>query len=520
MIEHDDELKDLFRKKNLENEFPLDEQNWKTMSSFLKNEEKKKKRLLVYFSLLLLMFGLGGAWLFVQHTENTTEALTLTSERSATEKGVEKVRVMQHEHGKQASAPLQQKRKALKQQTVSKETSTIKNPEASPMKVQQPAPVHVQLSTKQAEQAIKNDLVKIERPKVEKKLESQTEKQTTLPAIQSSIPEKELLPERSKDQESALKSENKESATPFTSATKAADDKASEESPLVKEQVLTQINSSDKDPQDETSPLNLSPKEKTLPVAELITLPATDSLMPDVLALKTSTLPLEERDLVITAVVPTGDTTLPKAPPSHRIFFEAGINYMLGWKTTNKTEASGFNPLIGLQYYHDVTKRMGLSIGVQYTTIDHLSSTSHTSTTTRLKFGEEVDATIISALNMHYLLMPLKLNYSLSRNDFVCIGYTIAYLLNVQSRIETYSTRQDYSSVPVVSKAMGYTTGFNPYDGQITVCYRRRLYKELYVNGELFYGLRDIKNNVIYASDVFERACGFRLSIGINLWKK
>ena len=173
-----------------------------------------------------------------------------------------------------------------------------------------------------------------------------------------------------------------------------------------------------------------------------------------------------------------------------------------------------------IQGKSNISLTVGLSLGLMYTSINHLSATSHTSTTTRLKFGEEVDATVVTAQNMHYLLMPLKLNYSLSRNDFVCFGYTIAYLLDVDSKIETYSTRLNYASEPVVSKSRGYSKGFNPYDGQIAVLYRRRVFKEIYLNGEFFYGLRDIKNDDVYKSKGFERAYGFRLSVGINLWKK
>jgi hypothetical protein len=281
------------------------------------------------------------------------------------------------------------------------------------------------------------------------------------------------------------------------------------------EKVSNDPDRTDLTPQTEM-PLETFVQSDVIPVA----VHSPDTVAADVSAPVATTTLTQKQDTAAAVTVPIKDSALSAIPPSHALFLEAGATYLFGWKTNGKTEANGFNPLIGLQYNYVLNPRIGLFVGLQYTTINNLGSTSHTSTTTHIKFGEEVDVTVISALKMHYLLMPLKLSYGLDQNNFIGIGYTMAYLLDVESKVEQYSTRLNYASTPEVSRSMGYTSGFNPYDGQITVSYRRRLYKRWYATGEFFYGLRDIKNNIVYGSNEFERTCGFKLSLGINLWKK
>jgi hypothetical protein len=214
------------------------------------------------------------------------------------------------------------------------------------------------------------------------------------------------------------------------------------------------------------------------------------------------------------------DSLLRQAMIAHRLSLELGVDGLAGWTTADRTEGRGINPLAGLRYDHQVSERFGLSAGVYYSRLGHMGQTTHISTRTRLKFGEETDVTEISALQIHYLLLPLKLNYSLSRRDVLSVGYTLAYLLDVDSQVEQYTMKVNDPGTRVVSREKGYSSGFSPYDGQIALGYRRNFYSIWYVSGEFFYGLRDLKNNEVYAIDKFERIYGLRLSLGINLWKK
>jgi hypothetical protein len=497
MAENDDELKDIFQQKNLENAFPLDEQNWEKMAAVIKNERKGRRKILIYFSLLLLLLGLGSIWFFVEHSqsENPTHTLALTPQqlRGTTTRSVKK------------------EAKPLKQGVIKREAQVPEKVDASNVKSQQPEPLQEIVKPEKKTHLVK----KIPTHLAEKQTASLvsnvpfSSKQESVEGLTNLLPtsqpeKKESLPPNKETSETANTGEKIDSVIPQTTA-----------------HVKTELSNNKKETNNITTDENLPQNDKLSSDSVLAFNHRPAVSVTNDLAKETTTVLAEKRDSSTNNLSPPKDSIPFKTISTYRIFIEAGTNYLLGWKTNNKTEANGFNPLIGLQYYHNLSKKTELSFGLHYTSINHLSSTSHTSSTSQIKFGEESDVTVISALNMHYMLLPLKLSYGLSKHDYVFIGYTMAYLLDVESKVEKYSTRLNYSSDPVVSKSMGYTKGFNPFDGQLTVCYRRRLYKEWwYIKGEFYYGLRDIKNNVVYATNEFERAYGFRFSLDINLWKK
>lgn len=518
MTEHDNELKDLFRQKNMENDFPVDEQNWQKMSSVLKDERNDRKRLLVYFSFLALVLGLSGTWFFVEQRENSNDTLARTTPLSGKTTRIPAVSKRQAEPSEAIPAPKKQNVTALERHQVNEATSPKKS-ETPFVKPQQSGPTQIKLNTDQQEQETPmHDQAKTKMLAIDKEQFFQTEKETAVLVSSSPVTEKQLSVQ-SPAVEPADRPEMKGSVPSDQGAHEMRDPEDNAvEIPVTATTATSEEKVIDQN-KDDSNSQNM-PQKNTVPFSPVLTVaPLRDSIITNVLAKEEDPASKRKLDSAV-AVAPVKDSVSPQALPSQRIFLEAGSNYLLGWKTNNRTEGNGLNPLIGLQYQHDVSTKIGLSIGLQYSIISHLGLTSHSSSTTRLKFGEESDVTVISVLNMHYLMMPLKLSYGFSRNDFVCIGYTMGYLLDAESKVEKYSTKLNYSSTPVVSKAMGYTSGFNSFDGQVSVCYRRRLHKEWYISGELFYGLYDIKNNNAYASDEFERVQGFRLSLFINLWKK
>lgn len=207
----------------------------------------------------------------------------------------------------------------------------------------------------------------------------------------------------------------------------------------------------------------------------------------------------------------------------HNNYFsiEAGYSYLLGWKNSDIKEANGFNPLVGINYYNHVSQRTALSIGIQYTSVSNLSFNSHTSTIIKYGLGEESAITVITPNKLQYLLAPLKLEYTINPKNRIGFGFYAAYLLTVQSKVETYNegyniTKANYTS----SKTNGYTQGFSPFDIQGSLFYKRRLYKNLFLNTEFVYGLTDIKDNTFFKSKIVERNCGLKLSLVYNLFKR
>jgi len=210
----------------------------------------------------------------------------------------------------------------------------------------------------------------------------------------------------------------------------------------------------------------------------------------------------------------TAALDLPLSPsPIMRLSLEAGATYLDGWKANGAKDANGFNPLFGFNYYYPIVNRIVLSAGLQYNSVGDLALYSHTSKTTRYTTGEESRVTVITPQKLHYLVIPLKLNYGLTSNDVVGFGINIAWLADVSSDVETYDLKLNRKENIKTTKAHGYSEGFKTTDTQFSMFYRRKLYKGLYLNGELMVGATDIKDNTFFGSDSREKNYGIKLSV-------
>ena len=199
---------------------------------------------------------------------------------------------------------------------------------------------------------------------------------------------------------------------------------------------------------------------------------------------------------------------------------EAGTSYLLGWKNPGSRDANGFNPLLGVNYFTGITSKFSLSLGLYYSSVSHLSYSNYTSKITRLTLGEESQVTVFTPVKVHYLIVPLRLHYNIDAKNTIGLGCNLAYLLNVESEVESYSQKLNTTSDYSISKTTGYTEGFKKYDTQVSVFYRKRFYPNLSANVELFYGLTDIKDNRFFNSNVMERNTGIKLTLVYNILKK
>lgn len=501
MKDYDDELKDMFQNKNLENAFSPDEQNWMKMATVLKNERAARRKFLLYFSSFIMLMGLIGTVYFIG-AGNSADTLAITSQQTT-----EKDEALNPRTELPESATAKEELRELPEGTKLKQGQRIKKNMKISDKMQLPAQTKYNKVPEGGKVNEENNII-------EKKHTVQKNKPLAVGSEKSGVLQVS----------SADESPDEAAPTKFVPLDKTipvkADQEIAGEAPIYEPlHSGTKEDKSRQDFQHRTQTKYTPQKEAMEAVSGSTENQVTPPLEADVLAMTDVVFPLQKTDSVLKGATFMVELLPVKTMLSRRISMEMGANYLLGWKEDSKTEADGFNPLIGLQYFHELNKKIAFSLGVQYSSINHLSNTSHTSTTTRLKFGEEMDATVVSALHIHYLYAPLKINYRFNRNNSLALGYTLAYLLDAESRVETYSTRLDYVSTPVVSTSMGYTSGFNPYDGQIAVSYRRRFYSQWYVDAEMYFGLFDIKDNAIYKSNKFERTSGFKLSLGINLWK-
>jgi hypothetical protein len=488
MQDNDDKLKKLFNEKHLEDDFSFDQQNWDKLSSVLKEDRKNEKRLVIYLSTLALLLGLSGVY-FLNRSDKSDGQVTIVKKD-----GDPVLMNKNPESFLKETSSIQKETNPITHSTKQKNTN---------LKERAMQPLEEKTTNVKSAPAIKTST-----PKIHKK-----EAVTIHPVSDAETRNPAKEPANLKNDLQNMQGE----ATPQKNEPNFTNTKHQDVAEVVKEQaenipftvvelpVKDEVQQPQKENAGQEPVVNVTPPvvgdtEKTQTESKPAPLVAKPESLTPVATLKVDSIP----------------STI---APSNILSLEVGSTYLLGWTTNGKTEANGFNPVLGLAYSTTITPKIGLSVGVQFTTVKNITATSHTSATTRIKFGEESDVTVISAKEMYYLVAPLKLTYNVNSGNIITLGYNVAYLTDVKSDVKTYTKRLGYQSDPVVSSSLGYKTGFDVFDGQLAVGYRRRIYKEMFVNGEFFYGIKDIKNNDSYGTPGFERNYGFKLTLSFALIK-
>lgn len=201
-----------------------------------------------------------------------------------------------------------------------------------------------------------------------------------------------------------------------------------------------------------------------------------------------------------------------------RISVEGGVNYMFGWNNSGVRDANGFNPLFGINYSYIPARKLYYTIGFQYYSIGHLLYSSHISKATRYGLGEESNVFEVTPNKLHFLAIPLKLNWKLDKKITLGAGVNLAYLLTVSSTVETYDLKVNKKHNYVKTKETGYTEGFMPVDAQISLFAKYRIYKRLEANLEAYYGVVDQKNNTFFNSPVTERNKGLKFTLTYDIF--
>jgi hypothetical protein len=224
-------------------------------------------------------------------------------------------------------------------------------------------------------------------------------------------------------------------------------------------------------------------------------------------------------------LAPSRDSSLqmPLLPGKSSVLFsaETGASYMFGWKTPSSRDANGFNPVVGLNVFmNQLLPRTSLSFGMHYSSVSNLSYSHYTAKIVRFGLGEESHTSVFTPVKLHYLMTPLRFHYHMNAVSSIGAGCLVAYLLDVESEIETYTERFNQKLDQNIIKASGYTEGFRKYDAQLSLFYNHKLYPFLGLNLEVFYGLTDIKNTSFFNSSGQERNSGIKLTLVYNFLKK
>lgn len=515
MKDFDKDMQEFFRNNHLEDAFPADEDNWKVLAAEIEARKKKRRRFFFFLNTLLLL-GVGVVVYLINFT--TPPALTAStsspvkSALDTTNNTPSSQLLTSNTHPRISSAS-----RALKPEQINDAPVVKKHGMKTGPSVSSPPPT-MEAGIKNARAAIttstSKDVTSFEVPanREQPTTAIKKENQPSLNAVATSSVEQIVTTEK-----------RKEVREEFVTDSKSANNTAN----------VTKV--------DTTTPTSAFVPTNKVPLATTPTIGSTTLTGSNTTLMDTTTTKTEQvvdtstpnlikadtikKDSVYVSQADSSsqqkrmDSTSLKNMALKGLYVEASGMYLRSWYSNDTKEPKGIQPLLGLQHYYPLNNRLSVSGGVHYSYVQLTGATSHTSSATRIRFGEETQMTVIKAMNLHYLMLPLRFNYSLSQKDVLGIGYTASYLLNVGSRVETYLTEMGGTRLTESHFENGYSKGFNTWDNQVSVFYRRRIIKHWFVGAEFFYGFMDIKNNAIYLYDSVERLMGLRITVSMGLYK-
>jgi hypothetical protein len=244
----------------------------------------------------------------------------------------------------------------------------------------------------------------------------------------------------------------------------------------------------------------------------------TDGAIPTAMATTADSLAPAAKDSA-SAAQTQKDSVLPEPIVKNRFTVLAGTAYLFAWEKEGGKPGNGFNPVAGVSYSRALGKRFSLNAGLQYLSVSNSRSKPMTINSTLYGFGETKEVITIDPKKLHYLTLPLRVSYPAhSKNTFSAgcnVGYLFYSVVETQQYTETPFMRSDIN----VTRSKGVFSGFNSFDLQVAIAYRRKIYKNWGVEAELFSGLSDIVNNNQFDAGAPQKNQGIKITLQYDLLK-
>lgn len=487
-MNNDEELKKSLNDIIASKEFPFDEAAWASASAYIDNARKSKRRGLLFFILPAAILIIGGITFYVlqaQGKPNNTATLKVVESVNAPNPPSETAH-----NSPVTNSTIEQTAKANQPENTkfNNTPESIAPPLSANTKEQSPEGTNAVI-TKPA------DSVKPNSTTNQKNVTSTTKKQTsTKPKAEISV---------------------NNSITPVVMSPNNNPGNETNNSiiPLPNGQSATNSNDTTTNvPEPEQTNSGANEGVTTQTSAPLAPLP-TESIA--AVAAQPTNAVVNKPDTALNNSSPT-----PSVQPKWFVFAEGGLSYSFGYKNPGLRDGNGFNPVAGLFISNALTNKISVGLGAQYNQVSQMEYSTKVSKVTSYHYTEESDVTEITPQKLYYMVFPIKISYELNKNNCIGLGYNLGYLINASSKVETYHTGIKNTTDYKATRSLGYTQGLNTLDKQLTVFYCRRLAQKLWFNGELYYGLSDVKDNNFFKSDVKEKNSGIKLTLMYNFFSK
>jgi hypothetical protein len=214
-----------------------------------------------------------------------------------------------------------------------------------------------------------------------------------------------------------------------------------------------------------------------------------------------------------------GDYYKKSKPKFGYLTFDGGSMYLLGWNANKGKDATGFNYYAGVNYGIYINSKISISLGVQGYNISNINQPFYSASKTVYDFGATGSFTSVTTNALYYISVPLKFNYSITKNDKVGLGFASGFLVGGKNTVETYSMSDGVKSNPTTIKNKGYYENVNTKNFTLSVLYARKLNKRFALNGEFIYGISDVYLNT-KTNITKQNIMGLKLGLTFTLFDK
>jgi hypothetical protein len=224
---------------------------------------------------------------------------------------------------------------------------------------------------------------------------------------------------------------------------------------------------------------------------------------------------------VLDLPAPPVDTTHAARSRNNVFSFEAGANYIAGWKYHDTLEGRGFNEVLGFDYTHHFNPKWAMSTAVRFERIGYLSVSQKQVIDSTPDFGLNNKSTVISPERLFYFSLPVTIERTVNAKNTFGAGASFSYLFNTTSILQTVNTTDGYKTVIGEPKReYAYFGGLSRVDVAFTLSYRRQLFPKWGLLLEGTYGLMDLKSDSYFSNshDKTEHIMGARFMLTYKLF--
>ena len=199
---------------------------------------------------------------------------------------------------------------------------------------------------------------------------------------------------------------------------------------------------------------------------------------------------------------------------------DAGANGQAGWSYPNIKEARGITPVLGISILHYFNQKWSAHSGINYSNISYLK-TNTINTTVVYSFGSATQTSVLKPSALHYIGIPLYINYHVNEKNAIFAGGNFSYLINNKIKVQNGVTNivsPNYNQTTANNVSEIRTGFYNKIDLSIAVGYRRKLSSHFSIYPVFYFGLADIKKDALFGVTKFERNSGLKVILSYKIF--